>query len=130
VKKYLNNTKSEKQYEAILLQSIDEALLTLGQNVKMSIYFHLQTKFGLPKQEIPNRITDFSNALEKIFGAASKKIEILIMKFLNDKVQCGYQWTGPKWLVPDLTFEEYVKIIKSTIESSGNITEVSLNEGE
>ena len=42
----------DQNYEAILLQSIDEALLTLGENVRLSIYFHLQTKFGLSKHEM------------------------------------------------------------------------------
>ncbi len=107
----------DQNYEAILLQSIDEALLTLGENVRLSIYFHLQTKFGLPKNEIPNQSVEFSDALDKIFGEASRKIEILIMKFLNEKVQCKYKWTGPNWLVPNLTFEDYLKMVKVKLES-------------
>ncbi|MGE5556637.1 MAG: hypothetical protein ACM3UY_10350 [Methanocella sp.] len=38
------------------------------------------------------------------------------MKYLYDKVQCNYEWTGPKWLVPDLTFEKYVKLAVMAIE--------------
>jgi hypothetical protein len=127
----LAKTKKEREFEAILLEAVDEALSTLGQNVQMSIYFHLETKFGLPKQFIPDRISDFSNALEKIFGPASKKIEILIMKFLNEKVKCTYEWTGPKWLIPDITFEEYVKMVMFSVESGKTgLVEVTLNEGE
>jgi hypothetical protein len=113
----LGETQKENNYQAILLKAIDEALLTLGKNVQVSIYFHLETKFGLPRKQIPNNIVEFSDALEKIFGEASKKIEILIMKFLNDKVQCNYKWAGPSWLVPNLTFEEYVKMVQQTIQT-------------
>ncbi len=120
----------DQNYEAILLQSIDEALLTLGENVRVSIYFHLQTKFGLPKHEIPNHTAEFSDALETIFGAASKNIEILIMKCLNKKVQCSYEWTGPKWLVPNLTFEDYIKLVKATVKEAKTQAEGQLNGGE
>jgi hypothetical protein len=129
--KCLAKTKQEKEFEAILIEAIDEAFLTLGKNVQTSIYFHLETKFRLPKQEIPNRINDFSSAIEKIFGAAAKKLEILIMKFLNEKAKCNYEWAGPKWLVPDLTFEEYVGMVKHTIETATTIEiNAFLNEGE
>ena len=124
-------TKKEKEFDGILLEAIDEALLSLGQNVQMSIYFHLETKFGLPKQFIPDRVSDFSNAIEKIFGPASKKIEILIMKFLNEKIKCSYEWVGPNWLVPDITFEGYIKMATLCVQSGKTgVVEVAVNDGE
>ncbi len=128
--KHLGKSNKEKNYEAVLMEAIDDALLTLGKNVQISIYFHLQTKFGLSKQEIPSHVTDFSDALEKIFGEAAKKIEILIMKFLNDRAQCDYEWSGPGWLVPNLTFEDYVSMVKATLESRKIEKEVQLNNGK
>ena len=132
--KYLAKTKTEKVFGALLLESIDQAFSTLGQNVKLSIYFHLETKFALPKQDIPDRIEDFSNAVDKIFGKASVPLEILIMKCLNEKIKGNYQWVGPKWLVPELTLEKYLKIARLSIENPGKTSisamEVMLNEGE
>lgn len=116
--KPLPKPKTHHEFAGILLDSIDEAFAGLGENVKISIYFHLETKFRLPKKEIPNRIEDFSEALEKIFGRASKQLEILIMIHLNKKVKINYKWIGPKWLIPELTFEEYMKIVKRSIEDS------------
>jgi hypothetical protein len=131
---YLAKTKTEKIFGALLLESIDQAFSTLGQTVKLSIYFNLETKFALPKQDIPDRIEDFSSALEKIFGQASVPLEILIMKCLNEKIKGNYRWVGPKWLVPDLTLEKYLKIAKLSIENQRKIPisemEVVLNEGE
>ena len=125
-------TKMETKFATILIDSIDEALSSLGQNVKVSIYFHLENKFSVPKEDIPDRIEDFSNALEQIFGQASKQLEILIIKHLHQKINLNYKWTGPNWLVPNLTFEKYVKLARLSVESSGKTgnIEVMLDEGE
>lgn len=130
---YLAKTKADsKKFAEILLNSIDDAFASLGQNVQFSLYFHLETKFALTKQNIPDRISDFSDALDQIFGQAARQIELLIMKFLNERVKCNYKWDGPKWLVPDLTFEKYVKLMEISVEDenrTGNI-EVLLDDGD
>jgi len=115
-----------KKFSAILQESIDEALLTLGENAKTSIYFHLATKFAINKRDIPDRIDDFSEALEQIFGLATRQLEILIMKYLNEKIDCSYYWVGPKWLVPDLTFTKYVKMLKIWCEDTERIDRVEV----
>lgn len=123
---HLAKTKKESKFDAVLLDAIDTAFSALGQNVKFAIYFNLESKFGLAKQDIPDRITDFSDALDKIFGQAARSLEILIMKYLNDKVKCNYEWVGPKWLVPDLTFEKYIKLVRISVEDSGKTGEVEV----
>lgn len=128
--KDLAKTNNEKKFDNVLLDAIDLAFSALGQNVKFAIYFNLETKFELPKKTIPDRISDFSNALDQIFGQAARSLEILIMKYLNDKVKCNYSWVGPKWLVPDLTFEKYINLVRMSVEGSGKIgdVEVLLND--
>ena len=125
-------TKIGEEFAIILLEAIDEALSTLGENVKISIYFHLEAKFSISRQEIPSKIKDFSAALERIFGQASKKLEILIMRCLNEKVHCNYKWVGPRWLVADLTFEKYVELVRHWFEDTSEIDNVEelLNEKE
>ncbi len=124
--------KNEKKFSTILLESIDEALLKLGENTKTSIYFHLKTKFAISRHDIPEKIEDFSDALEQIFGLGAPKIEILIMKCLNEQVKGTYKWVGPRWLVPDLTFIKYVKLMRLCCEETEKIgeMEVILNAGE
>jgi hypothetical protein len=122
----LAKSKNETKFDAVLLDAIDTAFSALGQNVKLSIYFNLEAKFGLPKQDIPDRINDFSNALDQIFGQAARSLEILIMKYLNDKVKCSYKWVGPKWLVPDLTFEKYIKLVRISVEDSGRTKDIEV----
>jgi hypothetical protein len=124
--------KAEQKFEDLLLGAIDDAFSNLGQNVPLSIYFHLETKFALPKKDIPARIGDFSDALDQIFGQAARQLELLIMKFLTERVKCNYKGVGPKWLVPNLTFEKYVKLVRISVEGEDKIgnMEVLLDDGE
>ena len=122
-----------KEFNQILVESIDEAFLTLGENAKSLMYFYLDTKFAISKQDIPKRVDDFSNALEQIFGQAALQIEILIMKCLNQRVDCTYEWVGPKWLVPDLTFTKYVILMKLRCEetrTNGNMEVIFNTEAQ
>ena len=115
-----------------MLNSIDEAFSSLGDRAKASIYIYLEQKLVLSKQEIPFRIDDFSNALETIFGIAAKQLEILIMKKLYEKITCSYKWNGPRWLVPNLTFTQYVELLRLRYEDKGKIggLEVWIDAGE
>lgn len=123
---YLNGNNEGKKFEKILLEAIDEAFLTLGKSVKKAIYYNLEQKFIIPRRDIPYRLDDFSDALEQIFGVASKHLEILIMKELHEKIVCYYEWNGPSWLVPDLTFTQYVKMLRLCFEDKGKIGELEV----
>ena len=106
--------------------------LSLGESVKKSIYFHLERTFLITKQEIPSRIEDFSNALERIFGAGAKHLQLLIMEKLYTKANCSFKWEGPKWLVPDLTFKQYVELVRISYREEERIGtfEVIVDAGE
>jgi hypothetical protein len=124
--KSLGKINCEKNFSEILVESVDEALLTLGENAKSSIYGYLENKFAISKQDIPKRIDGFSKALEEIFGMAARQIEILIMKCLNQRVDCSYVWVGPKWLVPDLTFTKYVILMRICCEETGKNSNIEV----
>jgi hypothetical protein len=124
--KNIENYTNRKKFETFLLESIDEAFSTLGENVKRVIYFHLTEKFMITKQAIPSKIDDFSDALEKIFGLGARKLEILIIAKLHDKISCDYKWKGPNWLVPDLTFSQYVELSRSYYEDAAQIGEIEM----
>jgi len=121
-----------KKFEAVLQEAVDEAFSSLGEPVKKSIYFNLENKFLITRRDIPCRIEDFSDALERIFGLGAKSLELLIMEKLYRKVNCSYKWEGPKWLVPDLTFKQYVELIRIGYEDRERIgsIEVIVDAGE
>jgi len=78
--------KNPAEFDRVLLSAIDEALSSLGKSVRQSIYFHIESKFNVPRNRIPENLEEFQGALEKIFGTGARFIEILIMKNLYSKV--------------------------------------------
>lgn len=94
------------------MESIDEALTSLGESAKQSIYYHLEDKFKLSKKEIPRRIGDFVNGIEKIFGLGAHFIEILIMKKLYEKIGKSLEWNESK----EFIFVNYVEAAKQCFD--------------
>ena len=104
--------KAEKRtldFEELLLEAIDEGLSLLGETPKEAVYFHLEKTFKINRLDIPYKIEEFTDAIEKIFGTGAKILEIQIMKCLFKKV--GYKLKHhPKQ--KNLTFTEYVIAVK------------------
>jgi hypothetical protein len=99
------------------MKAIDEELSSLGQNCEQAIYYHLETRFNLNKEEIPNKLVDFTEAIETIFGQGAKILEIRILKNLFKKM--GFI---------NLRFQnresmEFVEYIEAVRESRHNMTD-------
>jgi len=75
----------------ILLEAVEEGLSSLGDSPKQAIFFHLETPFEIGNDNIPANLTDFSKALEKIFGAGAVYLEKLIAKRLYEKLGLEFQ---------------------------------------
>ena len=99
---------SGKSFEKFLLEAVDEALASLGDSARQSIYFHLEDKFDITKNEIPQRVEDFADGLQKIFGAGAQFLKILIMRKLYEKIGKTLEWDKNK----ELMFVEYVASVK------------------
>jgi hypothetical protein len=96
-----------REFDKLLVSAIDEALNSLGESVKQSIYFHIENKFKVPRNKIPENLEEFQGGLEKIFGAGAQFIEILIMKNLHTKVGLPLKIENKQ-----LEFVEYVGVAK------------------
>ncbi|MDH5450178.1 MAG: hypothetical protein OEX77_04635 [Candidatus Bathyarchaeota archaeon] len=92
-------------FEGLLLNAIDEGLSALGESPKRVVYFYLEKKFNINRREIPDKIEDFVEALEKIFGLGAKFLQILIIKQLYQKIEKNLEWNEEQ---TDLTFTEYI----------------------
>ncbi len=99
---------TQKAFEKILLEAVDEALASLGDSARQAIYFHLENRFAVERTEIPKRIEDFADGLDKIFGVGAQFLEILIMKQLYQKTGQPLEWNRSK----ELIFAEYVAAAK------------------
>jgi hypothetical protein len=93
-------------FENLLLEAVDEGLSSLGDSPKQAIYFYLEKTFKIKKPDIPNKIEEFANALEKIFGHGAKLLEIQIMKRLYEKFGHAFEYFSEK---DDLRFVEYME---------------------
>jgi hypothetical protein len=91
----------------LLIEAVDNVFSSLGDSCKQAIYFNLKDCYNISKYEIPYRIEDFADALEKIFGPGANLIEIEIMRELFTKVQVFIY--SPKQ--EDLSFTDYVETL-------------------
>jgi len=95
-------------FDRILTKAIDNAFSSLGNSAKQAIYFHLKDKFKITRNDIPNRLKDFDEGLEKIFGSGARFLEILIMKNLYERIGQPLEWDEDK----ELAFVDYVNAAK------------------
>ena len=100
-----NHGLPKHSFEKLLLNAIDEGLSALGESPKRVVYFYLEKKFNISRREIPDKIEDFIEALEKIFGLGAKFLQILIIKQLYQKIEKNLEWNEEQ---TDLTFTEYI----------------------
>jgi hypothetical protein len=119
----LAKQRQHENFDQILLDAIDEALSSLGENVKTAVYFQLEDLFKIKKQEISIRLSDFSNALEQLFGLGARQLEIMFIKNLHDKIKVTckwptYEWPLSKWIVPEMTFQEYVRLMRQKFKAA------------
>lgn len=77
---------TERAFRKLLLEAVDSALSSLGDSARQSIYFHLEKKVDITRDEIPRRVEDFDHGLERIFGAGTRFLEVLIMKKLYEEM--------------------------------------------
>ena len=102
-------TQPNPRFRRLLLEAVDDALSSLGDSVRQAIYFHLERKFNIKKQEIPNKIEEFADAIEEIFGLGAKLVEIRIMKSLYEKDGRMFRYFPEK---DELLFTEYMEAAK------------------
>ncbi len=98
-------------FEDLLLEAIDEGLSSLGESGKQAIYAFLKGRFQIDKQDIPYRLEEFVNAIEKIFGLGAKFLEILIIKRIHEKIGQVFKYNKEP---QDLLFMEYVEVARQS----------------
>jgi hypothetical protein len=83
--------------EEALLQAIDTGLLALGEIVRDTLYDRFDKKYQLKREEIPERLDTFHNALAVMLGAGARVIETQIAKSLVSRLGLDFtenvDWT-------------------------------------
>jgi poly(A) polymerase Pap1 len=115
-----NVNKKTMDFEELLREAIDEGLSLLGESAKQVVYFHLEKTFKMNRLDIPYRIEEFIDAIDKIFGTGAKILEIQIMKCLFKRVGCTIRQYPEQ---NGLEFAEYVEAVKLTKKKYENNNE-------
>ena len=98
----------QKNRDKLISEVVDSSLSCFGNPFKQYVYSKLDKKYQIKKREIPSRISDFADALEDIFGAGAKLIEMRIIQDLHEKAQ-GFVYVPSG---DDLVFTEYLENLR------------------
>lgn len=111
------------EFDKLLQSAIDDALGSLGESVKQSIYFHIDKSFNVPRNHITEELEQFQAGLEKIFGIGARFIEILIMKHLHSKIWLPLGFNGSEF-----EFIAYINASRAKYLEQTSITAISAIE--
>jgi hypothetical protein len=118
-RKHPKSTRPLEDFDSLLLKAIDESLSSLGENSKTATYSYLKKKYRIDKNEIPQRIGPFSQALEDLFKTGARQLEILCMKKLYSQVKKTHSGLVCEWVTSEVTFQEYVHLAKQHFTEAG-----------
>ena len=104
-----SRSKDDIDLSRCIGEAIDEALGLFGNNARYQIYNLLEKRYALERKEIPVQLGNLSKGLSKLFGSASCSIELLIARYLSEKVGIEFQ------RLTDSSLEEYVKMLQSKL---------------
>jgi hypothetical protein len=82
---------SFEKFNRVLLGAIEGGLSLLGDSPKEAIFYHLETSFHLKKEDIPLNLSEFQQALEKVFGPGAPCLEKLIIKCLYERLGLRFE---------------------------------------
>lgn len=83
----LTTAVNPSKIETLIVENVDSALEELGDSVKKVIYYHLEEKFALGREEIPKNPESFSQGLHSIFGEGAKVIETMIVRKIQEEFE-------------------------------------------
>jgi hypothetical protein len=102
---------SENRFEKTFSKVVDEVFLALGAGVRDTIYYHLEKKFQLGREEFYDKIEVFHEALEDMLGEGGRIVEHSIAKSLSRRFGLEFE-VHENWTLP-----EHVKDVKRRLES-------------
>jgi hypothetical protein len=109
------NIKKQKtpkeKINSVIIESIDRSFSSFKNLDKEAAYRHLELDFKIKKEEIPLKIEGFADAIEQMFGIASKLVEIRIIEALHKRFP-EFVFFPKK---DDVDFKEYVVALRALL---------------
>ena len=82
------------KFNRALLDAIEAGLSSLGDSPREAIFYHLETSFRLKKENIPQNLSEFQQALEGIFGPGAPYLEKIIIRRLYERLGLDFEEPG------------------------------------
>jgi len=70
------------KFDSAVRISLDEGLGTFGESVRQTIYYHVEKRYQVKPESVPERIETFHEALKGLLDEGSKVVEKLIAQKL------------------------------------------------
>ncbi|MEM3676838.1 MAG: hypothetical protein QW176_01675 [Candidatus Bathyarchaeia archaeon] len=86
-----------------LLEAVDGGLLALGRSVREAVYRHMDKRYSVARDEIPDRPGEFAEALRDMLGAGAEVLLKFMARRFYAKLGLRYE-EKPGW-----NFKEYVE---------------------
>ncbi|MFB3889810.1 MAG: hypothetical protein ACE14S_09995, partial [Candidatus Bathyarchaeia archaeon] len=118
VKNGEKEAKAINDFDLLLLETIDETLSSLGERLRNAIYHHLEQQFSLPREEIPSRIEEFQDALEKLCGIGARHLEVTSIRILHAKLKSRNCTDVTDLGGNELTFQGYIERKRQDFEKA------------
>jgi len=114
--------KVSESFGSAVLEAVDEGLRVFGKSVRHVIYYHLEARHHVKREEIPEKLEAFHKALEDLYGAGAGVVEKQIAEALHSRLGLSFvkhkNWTlvdyvnnakRAKWTsnMPDTLLERY-----------------------
>jgi hypothetical protein len=100
-----------KDFEKLLAEAIDESLSSLGENMKLKVYLHLEERFGVHKSEVAFRLASFAQAVDELFGLEAGDLEAHVLKRIYEEIGRKAEQSPHS----GLTFVEQVKLARNQL---------------
>jgi hypothetical protein len=85
------------QLDEALLEAVDFGLLVPGETVRATIYERLETAHGIKREQIPEKLPAFHQALRELVGSVANVLERVIAKNLYSRLGLSFvkheDWT-------------------------------------
>lgn len=108
---------AKSNFKKSLLRAVQEGLLALGESPREVIYYYLETKFQLKREDIPEEAEQFDRALTGIFGSGAELIERYIVEDLYQRLRLNFEEKK------DFGFVDYVNQAQLSLIRGGNRVE-------
>ncbi len=77
--------------DRVIIDTIDRGLAVLGENAKQVFWIYLEKNFQITQKDVPQRLDEFQETLQQIFGVGSKALDLIFVNYLREATGKSFQ---------------------------------------